>query len=220
MDKIKIPSLDTAITVLCDMTREQVLTPALVEEHIKGRKSAGRVRVMRPNCGAPYTQEEIYRLLAECQLMVAAGEKIILILTNNLQVTSLAAILMNSKAEKHLAGMPIVDPSNVMGWEVWDDANVRISEKDGMITSTSFDEAFRPIVSDIMRLQKLNAPAPESGADSDEPEEYTIPSPRVLEKAVVDEGVVVNSPKDIIRKRIDAAARRANEELGEHAPEN
>lgn len=215
MSKIKLPALDTPITVLCDMTRKQYLTVDFVGKELRSRKSYSSLAIVTPHYGAPYVQHETYRIVLEASLVAAQGHKTVIIVTNNLQITALAAVLMNGRAEKRLDAVPFIDPKLVRVWEVWNDNNILLSEEDGMVTSTSFDEAFRPIISDIMRIQRLNAPAP---ADEDavvEPsDDEEPPQPRILEKAVVDEGVVANSPKDLIARRIAAIQEARNKESG------
>ena len=221
MSKIHIPSLDTRLTVLCDLTSKQILTPSFIDEQIKRRKCYSLVRIVDPQYGAANIQSEIYRFLAEVSMPTPT--KYILVLRNNLQITSLSVVLMNGNADRKLPMLPVINPKTVRVWEVWDDSNILISESDGLVTTTSFDEAFRPIVSDIMRLQRLNAPdVPKDVEDMECPVEYFTENtrPKTLERAVADEGMVANSPQDIIRARINAAQERKNVNIGDLTNDN
>lgn len=185
---MKFPKKTTRVTVVCDCTRyfeihnSSLPTPG---DYFKGK-------VVITNYSPNYSREDMYELLEE---VAKSKENYLIILGNSAEVMALSVVLSNSTVKDPVEEIPRLDPAEVRVWEVFDDHNVLISNEEGRVITSSYDEALRPLVSDAMMIQAKNVETVETLKEDNPDDPSTI--------QIVETPETASSLKEIIEKRKD-----------------
>lgn len=185
---MKFPKKTTRVTVVCDCTRCFDIHSSIwatPEDYIKGK-------VVITNYSPNYSREDMYELLEEVS---KSKESYLIILGNSAEVMALSVVLSNSTVKDPVEEIPRLDPAEVRVWEVFDDHNVLISNEEGRVITSSYDEALRPLVSDAMMIQAKNVESVEPLKEENPDDPSTI--------QIVETSETASSLKDIIEKRKD-----------------
>lgn len=185
---MKFPKKTTRVTVVCDCTRHFDIHSsiwAVPEDYFKGK-------VVITNYTPNFSREDMYELLEEVS---KSKESYLIVLGNSAEVMALSVVLSNSTVKDPVEEIPRLDPAEVRVWEVFDDHNVLISNEEGRVTASSYDEALRPLVSDAMMIQAKNVESVET------PKEENPDDPSTLQ--IVETSETASSLKEIIEKRKD-----------------
>lgn len=185
---MKFPKKTTHVTVVCDCTRRFDIHSsiwAIPEDYSKGK-------VVVTNYSPNYSREDMYELLEEVS---KSKESYLIVLGNSAEVMALSVVLSNSTAKDPVEEIPRLDPAEVRVWEVFDDHNVLISNEEGRVTASSYDEALRPLVSDAMMIQAKNVETVETLKEENPDNPSTI--------QIVETPETASSLKEIIEKRKD-----------------
>lgn len=185
---MKLPKKTTRVTVVCDCTRYFELHSSLwtvVEDY---RKCKVIVLKSSPN----YSRENMYEILEE---VAESKANYLIVLGNSAEVMALSVVLSNSTVKDSVEEIPRLDPAEVRVWEVFDDHNVLISNEEGRVTTSSYDEALRPLVSDAMMIQAKNVESVETLKEENPDDPSTI--------QIVETPETASSLKEIIEKRKD-----------------
>jgi hypothetical protein len=140
------PEIKTRITVFCDCTDEFVLHTSLYKVLDDDWPAA---KVIVTNFSPIASQEKLYSLFEEMD----KDEQYLIVLGNMQEVMALCTILANSLIDSPKEDVPVVDPTEVRVWEVFDNENILLSMPDGRVLESSYDKALRPIVADYQAIQ-------------------------------------------------------------------
>ena len=173
---------------MCDCTRHFELHSSLWTVTEDYRKC----KVIVPKSSPCYSRENMYEILEE---VAESKANYLIVLGNSAEVMALSVVLSNSTVKDPVEEIPRLDPAEVRVWEVFDDHNVLISNEEGRVTASSYDEALRPLVSDAMMIQAKNVESVET------PKEENPDDPSTIQIAESPE--TASSLKEIIEKRKD-----------------
>ncbi len=206
---------ETRLTVLCDMTPNLALNVASVDRYlIQEHSIVGDYHIYNAYSGAPFAQQTVYTLLEE----IFNDNRLpsILIIQGNVQFMALMVALTNSISEHKHPRVPLIDASQVRVWEVWEDEALLLTKEDGTVDTTTFDEALRPLVSQMLHLQRINAPEDERELNTDPGDELTEGTmPKIVQKAATDDAGQPQTLKEIIARRVSVAAARETSDKDE-----
>ena len=189
---MKFPKKTTRVTVVCDCTRYFELHSSLrtiVEDYHK-------CKVIVPKSAPNYSRENMYEILEE---VANSKANYLIVLGNSAEVMALSVVLSNSTVKDPVEEIPRLDPAEVRVWEVFDDHNVLLSNEEGRVTTSSYDEALRPLVSDAMMIQAKNVESVEAPKEENPDDPSTIQIAESPEKAA--------SLKEMIEKRKEATPK-------------
>lgn len=189
---MKFPKKTTRVTVVCDCTRYFDIHSSIwatPDDYSKGK-------VVVTNYSPNYSREDMYELLEE---VAKSKESYLIILGNSAEVMALSVVLSNSTAKDPVEELPRLDPADVRVWEVFDDHNVLLSNEEGRVTTSSYDEALRPLVSDAMMIQAKNVESVEAQKEENPDDPSTIQIAESPEKAA--------SLKEMIEKRKESTLK-------------
>lgn len=185
---MKFPKKTTRVTVVCDCTRYFDIHSSIwatPEDYFKGK-------VVITNYSPNFSREDMYNLLEEVS---KSKDSYLIILGNPAEVMALSVVLSNSTVKDPVEEIPRLDPAEVRVWEVFDDHNVLISNEEGRVITSSYDEALRPLVSDAMMIQAKNVESVETLKEENPDDPSTI--------QIVETPETASSLKEIIEKRKD-----------------